>query len=352
MADAKEPGGNSVALSQPVTLHAIATDLGISTATVSLALRGNPAVAEATRKRVEERARELGYIYNRSAASLRTSRSHIIGVCVHDVANPYFVELLTGIEHLALESGRSMLLGTYGESFERQERLLRTFREYRPDGVILCPAAGTTMQDLEFLTRSGVPVVQISREILGAPLDFVGSDDRLGTVKAVRHLVELGHRRIAYFGGNSSVSTALQRHEAFRDTLRESGLAFDPDLIVTGWGRRQTGIDAVDSVMALPDPPTAALCFNDLTAFGAMLGLYKRGLTPGADFSLIGYDDVSEASQWTPQLTSLSHAHREPGRLAAEMLLRRLADPTLPVMREAIEPMLMARGTTAPPRAR
>lgn len=352
MAEQNETSAVAVALQQPVTLQAIATDLGISTATVSLALRGNPAVAEATRKRVEERARELGYIYNRSAASLRTSRSHIIGVCVHDVANPYFAEMLTGVEHVALESGRSMLLGTYGESFELQERLLRTFREYRPDGVILCPAAGTTLEDLDFLTRSGVPVVQLSREILGAPLDFVGSDDRLGTIKAVRHLVELGHRRIAYFGGKEGVSTAVQRHAAFRETLSACGLSFDPDLVVAGWGRRQTGIEAVDHVLALPDPPTAALCFNDLTAFGAMLGLYKRGLTPGADFSLIGYDDVSEASQWTPQLTSLSHAHREPGRLAAEILLRRLADPTLPVMREAIEPMLMARGTTAPPRAR
>lgn len=352
MSDPKGKGVAAAPVHHPVTLQAIADDLGISTATVSLALRGNPAVADTTRRKVEERARELGYVYNRSAASLRTSRSHMIGVCVHDVANPYFVELLTSIEHVALESGRTMLLGTYGESFERQQRLLRTFREYRPDGVILCPAAGTALEDLDVLTRSGVPIVQLSREIIGAPLDFVGSDDRLGTFKAVRRLHELGHRRIAYFGGVEAVSTGRQRHDAYREALAECGLPFDPALIAQGWGRRQTGIEAVERVFAFKDPPTAALCFNDLTAFGAMLGLYKRGLEPGRDFSLIGYDDVSEASQWTPGLTSLSHAHREPGRLAAETLLKRIADPGLPVARFAIEPVLMERGTTAPPPTR
>ena len=334
---------------QPVTLQLIAAELGVSTATVSLALRGNPAVAETTRLRVQERARHLGYVYNRSAASLRTSKTHMIGVCVHDIASPYFAELLTSVEEAALAAGRTMLLGTYGESLERQQRLLRTFREYRPDGVILCPAAGTTLDDLRMLTEAGAPIVQLSREMPGSGLDFVGSDDRAGTRKAVAHLVELGHRRIAYFGGHLEVSTGSQRHAAFVEALAGHGVAFDPALVFPGWGRRETGIAAVEAAFALAEPPTAAVCFNDLTAFGAMLGLYRLGKAPGRDFSLVGYDDVREASQWTPALTTLAH-ETDPGKAATELLLARIADPSRPATRLAIDPVLRVRCTTAPPR--
>jgi LacI family transcriptional regulator len=336
---------------QPVTLQIIAAELGVSTATVSLALRGNPAVAEATRARVQNHARKLGYVYNRSAASLRTARTHMIAVCVHDIASPYFAELLTSVEEAALAAGRTMLLGTYGESLERQSRLLGAFREYRPDGVILCPAAGTRRADLAQLADIGAPIVQLSRELPGSGLDFVGSDDAEGTRLAVAHLVGLGHRRIAYFGGHDGVSTGAQRHAAFAAALAAEGIAHDPALIFPGWGRRETGLAAMEQALALAAPPTAAVCFNDLTALGAMLGLYRVGKSPGRDFSLVGYDDVHEASLWAPALTTLAH-DIDPGKAAAEMLLARIADPTRPQQRLAITPVLRVRGTTAPPAAR
>jgi LacI family transcriptional regulator len=336
---------------QPVTLQLIAAELGVSTATVSLALRGSPAVAEATRERVRERARQLGYVYNRSAASLRTSRTHMIAVCVHDITNPYFAEMLGAIEEAALATGRTMLLGTYAEDHARQQRLLSTFREYRPDGVILCPAAGTTLDDMRVLTDIGAPIAQLSREIPDSGLDFVGSDDKAGVARALTHLIELGHRRIAFFGGVQCVSTGLNRHAAYRETLAAHGLPVDADLIFPGWGRREVGLQCVEKAFALKEPPTAALCFNDLVAFGAMMGLYRLGKTPGEDFSLVGYDDVTEASQWSPGLTSMRH-EISPGKLAAEALLARIADPARPQMRNPIVPQLNRRGTTQPPKAK
>lgn len=341
---------NEPGVAQPVTLQQIASELGVSTATVSLALRGSEAVAQATRERVQTRARELGYVYNRSAASLRTARSHMIAVCVHDITNPYFVDLLKGVERAAMAEGRMMLLGTYDEDFERQQRLLATFREYRPDGLVLCPAVGTRVEDLRALTDTGTPIVQLSREVIGSGLDFVGAEDETGTRLAVTHLIELGHRRIAFFGGVDGASTCDNRRRAYRATMAAHGAPVDPALVFPGWGRRETGLRAIDAALDLPDPPTAAVCFNDVTAFGAMLGLYRRGLKPGQDFALVGCDDTLEASQWHPGLTSLRHTV-PPGPVAADVLFQRLRDPRQPQQRRAIAPLLIVRGTSQPPRA-
>ena len=340
-----EPG-----VAPPVTLQQIASELGVSTATVSLALRGSAAVAKATRERVQARAREIGYVYNRSAASLRTARSHMIAVCVHDITNPYFVDLLKGIERAAMAEGRTMLLGTYDEDFERQQRILATFREYRPDGLVLCPALGTRLEDLRALIDAGTPIVQLSREVVGSGLDFVGSQDEEGGRVATEHLIAQGHRRIAFFGGVEGTSTADNRRAGWRGALAARGLSADDALIFSGWGRRDTGLDAIEAALALSEPPTAAVCFNDVTAFGAMLGLYRRGMTPGRDFALVGYDDTLEASQWFPGLTSLRHTF-PPGPVAGETLFSRLRDPGRPQQRRAIAPTLIVRGTSQPPKA-
>ena len=142
-----------------VTLQIIADRLLVSTATVSLALRGSPLVAEATRARVQQMAREMGYSYNRSAASLRTDRTNILGVGFHDITNPYFAELLAAIEETTTANGRSILLGTYGEDLARQDRVLGTLTEYRPDGMILCAAGGSTPDTFAHLIAAGVPIV-------------------------------------------------------------------------------------------------------------------------------------------------------------------------------------------------
>lgn len=335
-----------------VTLQIIADHLEVSTATVSLALRGSPLVAEATKQRVQKIAREMGYSYNRSAASLRTDRTNILGVGFHDITNPYFAELLAAIEETAAANGRSILLGTYAENLERQDRVLNTLKEYRPDGMIICPAGGTTAETLAHLMAAQVPLVQLSREITGVDLDFVGSDDRHGTVLAMEHLLELGHRRIAFLGESELISTGRNRHRGYRDTLAKYGLPLDPALVYSGWGTRETGLKGVQKVLDVANPPTAAVCFNDLTAFGAMLGLRHRGLEAGEGFSLVGCDDVQEAAQWYPALTTIKNFQEDMGRQSAEMLLRRIAEPGAPPRRVVLKPDLVVRGTTAPPRKR
>ncbi|MHB2165416.1 LacI family DNA-binding transcriptional regulator [Alsobacter sp. R-9] len=335
-----------------VTLQVIADRLDVSTATVSLALRGSPVVADATRERVQALARELGYIYNRSAASLRTARTNMIAVGFHDITNPYFAELLSAIEDAASEAGKTILLGTYGESLPRQERVLGSLREYRPDGMILCAAGGTGHETVEHFLAARIPVVQLSRLVEGLDLDFVGADDRKGAEGAVAHLHGLGHRRIAMIGGTDLTSTGRNRRQGYRDGLARHGLAFDPALVVDGFGTRETGLRGILELLDRPDPPTAALCFNDLIAFGAMLGLRHRGLEAGPAFSIVGCDDVKEAALWYPALTTIHNRQDEMGRGAAEVLVARIEDPSRPTRRILLEPRLVVRGTTAPPAAR
>jgi LacI family transcriptional regulator len=333
-----------------VTLQVIAERLAVSTATVSLALRDSTVVAETTKRKVQKVAREMGYIINRSAASLRTSRTNILAVAFHDVANPYFAEMLTAIDETVRSSGRTILLGTCNESIPRQENVLSSLREYRPDGIIVCPVGGSTEDSLRNIADSGMPIVQVSREVEGLNADFVGADDGHATELAVEHLFDLGHKRIAYIGGSDETSNGRLRHRSFDETMTRHRLAKNLELMVQGAGTRVTGLDGVARLMALPEPPTAIVCFNDAVAFGVMHGLQKLGLRPGLDVSVVGCDDVGDAEHWVPPLTTIHNQHIEMGRLAAEMMMRRISDPGLPLRRIVLEPRLVVRETTAPPR--
>jgi LacI family transcriptional regulator len=331
-----------------VTLQLIANRLDVSTATVSLALRNSPLVAETTKHRVQKIAREMGYSYNRSAASLRTARTNMIGVGFHDITNPYFAELLAAIEETTASEGLSILLGTYAENLERQERVLTTFREYRPDGIILCPAGGTSLGVYQQVMAAGIPLVQVSREIEGAELDFVGADDARGTELALVHLHGLGHRRIALIGGTDSISTGRRRRKSYRLVMASLGLPVDEALMIEGFGTRDTGFRAMHRLLDMQHPPSAAICFNDLAAFGAMLALRHREREAGRDFAVVGCDDVSEAAQWFPALTTIHNHQGEMGAMAARMMMERIADPFRNPQRVIIAPTLVVRASTMP----
>lgn len=332
-----------------VTLQRLALDLGLSTATVSLALRDSPVVAEGTRLRVQEAARASGYVPNRSAAALRTARTNTIAVGLHEILNPAFTELLAALDDALSAAGKTILLGVSQEDVARQTRVLGTLAEYRPDAFIVSPAAHTRVEDLKALAATGIPVVQVTRELEGSGLDFAGSDDTLGQMRAVAHLVELGHRRIAMIGGHEGMSTGRKRLAGYRSGLEAAGLALDPALVISGPGLREVGRAAVARLLALDDPPTAAVCFSDLSAFGALMGLQAAGLTAGTDFSLVGFGDIAEAALWHPALTTVYTRIPEYGRSAARLALARIAEPERTVERVELEPRLVVRATTGPP---
>lgn len=323
-----------------VKLADIAKTLGISTATVSLALRNNETVALSTRKLVQETALAGGYIYNRTAAAIRTGSSGIVAVGFNDITNPYFAELLDAIEGELHLTHRSLLLGTYHDDLERQAAFLKTITEYRPDGVIFCPAAGTKSIDLVPLLEQNIPFVLFSRFVEGMDCDISRSDDIAGAELAFDYLIQKGHRHIALLGGMNAFTTGKLRHETYERVLKKHDLK--ADYHYEGLGTRELGVKAIDSLLERAPHLTAAFCFNDLTAFGAMLALKRHGRD---DFALIGCDDVKEAALWSPALTTVSNHHYEIGRKAAQLLLARIAAPDKAFEHIMIVPELILRGT-------
>ena len=329
-----------------LTLRDLAAHADVSPATVSLVLRKSPLVAQATRERVLASIETLGYVYNRGAASLRTQRTHTVGVAINELANPYFAELTAAIERALNAIGYSVFLSNSAEDPVRQDQFIDTMREYNVDGLIICPAAGTTAKSLQRLIKFDMPCVQVSRYVRGLALDFAGSDNRRGMVLATEHLIALGHRRIAMIGGNDSISTGWERHKGYTDALVAHGIAADTALIVPAAATRENGAAAIKALLKMRQPPTAAVCYNDLTAFGVMLGLRQIGIEPGRDFAVVGCDDVSEAALWIPALTSVAIDTVKMGELAAQMLLERIADHRAPRREIVLEPKLTVRASS------
>lgn len=331
--------------SKRLTLAMLAERLGLSTATVSLALRDSPLVAAETRHKVRGLADDLGYIYNRSAASLRTARSHIVGVVVHDVLNAYFAELLAALEAELTKRGQTVILCNHGDDFARQRHFLETLLQYRSDGVILCPSAGTHARDISRIEEAGLPTVLVARDVPGLDATpVVRGDDAVGMELAVRHLVEAGHRRIAFVGGSGRSSAGRERRRGYEMALEAAGIAIEPELQFPDLMTRADGKRVAAEVIARR--PTAIACFNDLIAFGLMMEMHRLGLAPGRDIAVSGYDDVEEAAIWSPSLTSVWNGQQEVGRRAAVMLTEMVAGRAPEETRVLVTPELHIREST------
>ncbi len=332
-----------------LTLRDLARHADVSPATVSLVLRKSPLVAEKTRARVLESMRTLGYVYNRGAASLRTQRTHTVGVATNELVNPYFAELTAAIESALSRIGYSVFLSNSAEGPGHQDQFIDTMREYNADGLIICPAAGTTAASMQRTIDYRMPCVQISRHVDGVALDFSGNDHRRGTYLATEHLIALGHTRIAMVGCLEGVSTGEERRQGFLDALAAHGLPVEPDLMIACKATRENGAEAIRALLASGTPPTAAACYNDVIAFGVMLGLRQIGLEPGVDFAVTGCDDIPEAALWSPALTSVSIDTATMGENAAQLLLHRIADFDAPPRRLILEPKLVVRASSGLP---
>ena len=225
-----------------VTVVDIARAAGVSKSTVSLVLQASPLVNEATRAKVSAVIRELGYVYNRGAANLRQSASsRIIGIVVNDLTNSFFAELAVGMDMVMQSAGYVQFLSNSAESVDRQREVIASMREHGISGLILSPARGTDAADLKPLAASGIPVVAVVRNVTGAKISSLLSDNYAGAKDAVRHLVSLGHSRIAFLGGIPNTTVFAERVEGWRDALAEAGLEAPDALAIGTTASRATG---------------------------------------------------------------------------------------------------------------
>lgn len=332
-----------------LTLRDLADHAKVSRATVSLVLRKSPLVAAETRERVLESMRMLGYVYNRGAANLRTQKTHTVGVAINELVNPYFSELTAAIESALADADRTVFFRNCSENPALQDEFIAQMREYNVEGLVICPARGTSAKTLHQLKAFGVPCVLISRNVPGSGIDYAGNDHRQGSRLATEHVISLGHRRIAMVGANDLISTGIERREGYEETLAAHGIAVEPSLVLHGPPTRSFGVDAIKALLATKQPPTAAVCFNDVIAFGVMLGLRQLGREPGRDFAVVGCDDLAEAALWTPALTTVAIDTVGMGQAAVRLLLERNANFALPHHEIVLMPKLVVRASSGPP---
>ena len=327
---------------RPKTIIDVAAEANVSKSTVSLVLQGSELIPDKTAERVRDAARKLGYVYNRRAAELRRKSSNTIGVVINDLMNPFFAEVLVGLERKLVDAGYVVLMAHTSESLERQEKVLLTMREHHAAGIAFCPALGTPQSLIKTVKAWGIPLVVMVRTLGSGSYDYAGSDNAQGVQIATEHLIAAGHRRIAFLGGRSG-PVLDQRLQGYKAALAKAGISFDENLVFASNPTRAGGYATMKALLDLRPPVKAAVCYNDVAAFGAMSALGERGLHAGTDFALMGFDNVVDAAHSNPPLSTVDIRPGELGEHAASILLARIEDPGQPKRQYLAVPNLVLR---------
>lgn len=327
-----------------VTLHDVASHVGVSKSTVSLVLQGSASVSEKTRERVLRAIDETGYVYNRKAAALRQTRQNdLIGVIVNGLNTPYSAELLHQLESLALEQNIVPMFASNSEKAAQQERLLQLYMEYNVGGFILCPAPATRSTTLDKLWRNGFPLVQVMREVPFSKFPAVVADNRQGLYVATQHLISLGHRKIAFLGGCEDISDYHERVTGFMDAMNEAGLGVPSGYIYPVTQSRAAGRKALEAILEYDPKITAVACFSDLMAYGVLSQSREMGIKVGEDLAVIGFDDLADSRLTHPALTTVRVEAADFASTALNLLKHYIQDQQLPMTREVIPAKLMIR---------
>ena len=343
------------------TISDVAKRAGVSTMTVSRVVNSTGYTSTETRSRVEAAISELGYVPNALARQLRSKRTKTIALVVSDISNPFFTTIARGAEDVAVRHGFSVMYCNTDESEKEEEQYLLMLIERQVDGVLLVPArsSGTSFR---LLQAHHMPVVVMDRRVAARNVDSVLCDSEAGAYALTRHLVDLGHRRIAVLTGRRNISTSTDRVAGCRRALEEAGLTLDDDLVRYGGfnfgklnqadGHRMAG----EVLAAGGERPTAIFAANNFIAFGAIRALREAGIRVPEDMSVVAFDDLPEDWVSEPFLTVAAQPAYEIGRRAATLLLDHIAGEHTPAAHDAagesvVLPVeLIIRRSSGPPR--
>lgn len=333
------------------TLREVALEAGVHPATASRALNEQTRglVASETAARVLEAARRLDYRPNHLARGLKTRRSATIGVVLPDLMNPLFPPIVRGIEDLLGAKGYVALVANTDNDDERETRVLAEMRNRHVDGLIAATARRHHPSLLE-AARDGMPVVLVNRVMEEHPVSSVSVDDGAGVRAALRHLVELGHRRIACVAGPQDLSTGHGRYRGYLEGMRSAGLVADPALVAfAGSFSEEEGYRGAEELIGRRRRFTAIMAGNDMLALGVLRAMWRRGWSCPERCSLVGFNDMPFMDRVAPPLTTVRVPHYEIGSEAARLLLDRLHDLEAPVEVLLLPPALVVRDSTGPP---
>lgn len=328
------------------TIKEVAEAAGVSRSTASRALAGNGYVAEPVRLRVRESARELGYVVDATARSLKQRSSRTVGVLVSDLRNAFYADLASGAGQECRARGYTMMLIDDRGLVEDEVEAAEAFVALRVAGVVGTPVSASLT---DFLRRQRTPVVEVDRQFAEGVCDAVVVDNRAAARMTTEHLLELGHRRIALFIDETDWTTGRDRHAGYSDALEAAGVPFDPQLVVpTGWDVNAAR-NAATELLSSPDRPTAIFAANNLLGEGAWRAAATLGLAVPEQLSFVSFDDAPWMSMVTPGVTAIAQDAEALGAAAVATLLDRLADPDAPPRLVVLPAEMTHRGSTAPP---
>ncbi|MGS0743198.1 LacI family DNA-binding transcriptional regulator [Glaciimonas sp. GG7] len=330
---------------QPVSITAVAAHAGVSVATVSRVMNAQDGVRPKTREKVLAAVEALGYRMNYLARNLRTAETRLLLTMVPDVGNPFYAEIVRGINSVARQHGYFVLLCDTGADAAEERSYFDLLRSHRADGAICLDP--DTIQHASANAATDLPWVACCEFDPTAAVPYVGIDNYRAAGDAVRHLLERGHRRIGLINSDERYLYARQRQAGYLDAMQAAGLTPLP-----AWSRTVQSLDyaagtaATLEIMALPDAPTAIFAVSDTLAIGVLTGLRQLGKRVPADVAVIGFDDIAIAAQIDPGLTTIAQPMRALGETAANLLLQRLSAPSTPVHSVLLNHHLVLRGST------
>jgi LacI family transcriptional regulator len=327
------------------SIRDVAERAGVSVGTVSNVLNRPEIVSPSTRGRVLAAIEALGFVRNESARQLRAGHSRTVGLVVLDIANPFFTDVARGVEDAVSAAGLAVILCNSDDQREKEAAYLDVLAEQRVQGVLITPTAGEPVA-LEALRARGVPVVLLDRRAGSPDQCSVAVDDVQGGRLAAEHLLERGHRRIAFIGGSSGLPQVHERHTGVESAVREVCgstdclTVFSPHTLTVAGGR-----EAGELIVGMPaaQRPTAAVCANDLIALGLLQEMVRHGVAVPDEFAIVGYDDIDFAAAAAVPLTSVRKPRQELGRRAAELLLDEARNEGHLHEQLLFEPMLVVR---------
>lgn len=333
------------------TIADIARAAGVSKATVSRVLNNNyPYIRPDTRQRVEQAIHELAFRPSGIARSLTSKRTLTAGVLISDIRNPFYPEVVQGVEDAALAEGYNVFLCNTNYDIERGTVFVRLLIDKGVDGVLIM-SSSTSDTWLDELLQNDIPVVILDWEKARQnDLSVIGVDYQAGVAQAARHLVALGHRRFGHVSGPLGLQTGRDRRDAFVKALRELGISETQITVIEGTMHIESGREAARALLSQPQPVTAIFAANDLMALGVLAEARARNLSVPRHLSLVGLDDIWIASQITPTLTTVALPRYQIGQLAMQLLLERLATPEVSGKRRSVqvETHLVIRESTGP----
>lgn len=296
---------------------------GVSTATVSRVLNGRSNVSEHLAAKVRAAVSETGFEPSRVARSLRTQRSSVWSVIISDIRNPFFTELITGIEEIAFNCGSSVILCHAGDDLIRESTYVRLAAAEMVAGVVISPASSVDT-DVEPLLRRGIPVVTVDRQLRLVPLDHVLVDNEQGAELATEYLLGIGCERLGCISGPLSTTTGADRYAGYRKALLAAGRPAQTNLVVEGDYHETGGYLATRKLLNRREPPDGIFVCNNLMILGALRAIEDAKLRIPQDVSLVGFDDPSWASLLRPSLTTIAQPNYDIGQEAARLLLSRI----------------------------